>query len=331
MVKEFILASRPSGVPDPKTFQMNEKELPSLRDGEVRVQGLYYSVDPYMRGRMNEGRSYVPPYELGRPIEGGVVAKVVSSKSDILKVGDLVTGIMPWATETNIAARSLQKIDSRHAEHASLYLGLLGMPGLTAYFGLLEIGKPKAGETVVVSGAAGAVGTAVGQIAKIKDCHVVGIAGSEEKTNLLKKEFRFDQAVNYKTNLEEGLAIACPRGVDVYFDNVGGEVSDATLQLMNDHGRISVCGQIALYNAKSAPMGPRPQPLLLTRKLLMQGFIVYDFQAKYAEGTAALTKWYEQGLLKPMETVVDGFDQLPTALIGLFKGENTGKMIVRIQ
>ena len=323
---EIILASRPKGLPDLSTFKFRKSEIPQLQDGDVKVRGLYYSVDPYMRGRMNDAKSYTPPFKLDEAIAGGVIAQVTDSKAKGFDVGDVVLGHLPWAQESVANESGLQKISKKDA---SLYLGLLGMPGMTAYFGL-GLAKPKASETVVISGAAGAVGIGVGQIANIRQCRVVGIAGTDEKCKLLKDQFGFAEVINYKTskNLHEALKVACPNGINIYFDNVGGEISDAVLQLMNDHGRITICGQIALYNADKPQMGPRIEPLLLTRKLTMQGFIVSDFKAHFQEAQTALERWHSQGLIKAHETMIEGFDQLPKALLGLFSGDNTGKMIV---
>ncbi|WP_132054633.1 NADP-dependent oxidoreductase [Pseudocnuella soli] len=327
--EQIVLASRPKGLPVGTDFRMTQVELPEIKAGELLLKGLYYSVDPYMRGRMNDAKSYAPPFEIDKPIYGGVVAKVMESKSDQYKAGDLVVGNFPWQKDFIATEKEARKIDATLAP-PSYYLGVLGMTGLTAYFGLMHIGKPKAGETVVVSGAAGAVGIVVGQIAKIQGCRVVGIAGSDEKTKLLTTEFGFDAAINYKTasDMNKAIAAACPNGVDVYFDNVGGEISDAVIKTINFHARIPLCGQISLYNATEAPMGPRIQPILLTRSVLMQGFIVGNFQEQFPEGMQHLAQWIREGKLKSTETLEHGFENLPNALLGLFKGENTGKMIV---
>jgi len=328
-VKQIVLASRPKGMPTTENFRFEEVELPALQPGEVLLKGLYYSVDPYMRGRMNDAKSYTPPFQTDQPIQGGIVAEVVESKTENFKPGDKVSGNLPWRQQFTAPEKGLNKIDISLAP-ASNFLGILGMTGLTAYFGLMHIGKPKAGETVVVSGAAGAVGTVVGQLAKIHGCHVVGIAGSDEKVKLLKQEFGFDEALNYKTtpDLKKAIAEACPNGVDIYFDNVGGEISDAVISNINFHARIPLCGQISLYNNTEVAMGPRIQPMLLTRSALMQGFIVSNFQSLFPEGISYLAQQVKAGKLKSTETIVHGFDQLPVALLALFKGENTGKMIV---
>jgi len=328
--KQIVLAARPDGNPILNDFRFENIELDALQQGEVLLQGMYYSVDPYMRGRMNEGKSYVPQFELNKAIEGGVLGTVLESKSDLFKTGDVVLGALPWSEKMIASEKNLQKIEST-VESLTYYLGILGMTGLTAYFGLLRIGKPKAGETVVVSGAAGAVGIVVGQIAKIHGARVIGIAGSDEKVTILKEEFGYDDVINYKTTNDINTAIAnlCPNGVDVYFDNVGGTISDAVIQNLNFHARIALCGQISLYNSTEIPLGPRIQPILLTRSALMQGFIINNFQKDFPEGIAHLSKWVNEGKLKFKETIVEGFDQLPTAFLGLFKGENQGKMIVK--
>lgn len=326
---QIVLASRPKGLPTLENFKVEDVELPVIRDDEVLLEGIYYSVDPYMRGRMNDAKSYVPPFETGKPLSGGVVAKVIESKSGNFKSGDIITGNLPWRKKMIAAEKDIRKIDTAIAP-ASYYLGILGMTGLTAYFGLMHIGKPKAGETVVVSGAAGAVGMAVGQIATIQGCYVVGMAGSDEKIKLLKEEFGFDDAINYKTtpDMKKAISAACPKGVDIYFDNVGGEISDAVISNINFHARIPLCGQISLYNSTETPMGPRLQPMLLTRSVLMQGFIIGNFQSEFPEGIKQLATWVKEGKLKSTETIEHGFEKLPQALLGLFKGDNTGKMIV---
>jgi len=327
--QQIVLASRPTGLPTQDNFRMEDVDLPELNDGEILLKGMYYSVDPYMRGRMNDAKSYVPPFQIDQPIQGGVVGKVAESKSGKYQTGDVVVGMLPWQKDFIATEKEARKIDTSMAP-ASYYLGVLGITGLTAYFGLMDIGKPKAGETVVVSGAAGAVGIAVGQIAKIQGCHVVGIAGSDEKTKLLTTEFGFDDAINYKAtpDMNKAIAAACPKGVDVYFDNVGGDISDAVIKNINFHARIPLCGQISLYNSTETPMGPRLQPMLLTRSVLMQGFIITNYQARFPEGIQKLAQWIKEDKLKFTETIEHGFENLPKALLGLFNGNNTGKMIV---
>jgi len=331
MTKQIILKSRPTGKPTMDNFKTRLIEVPEVADGGVRLTAHLFSVDPYMRGRMSDAKSYVEPYQVGEAIVGGLIAKVVESKAKELKVGDYVMGSLPWQEEMVVPAKGLQLLDEKTAP-LSYYLSVLGMPGLTAYFGLLDIGKPQKGETVVVSGAAGAVGIVVGQIAKIQGCRVVGITGNNVKKDYLLKELHFDAVINYKTtkNLEEAIAMACPSGVDVYFDNVGGEISDAVNTQISKGARIIVCGQISLYNATSQSIGPRIQPTILKRSALMQGFIVSNYSARFPEGLRALSGWVSNGQLKYKITSYKGFDSLPEALIALFEGKNLGKLIVEV-
>ncbi len=331
MNKQIIFKSRPQGLPQTTDFEIKEMNAPELKDGEVKVKARYISVDPYMRGRMSSAKSYTAGFELNTPMAGGVVGEVIESSYDDLKQGDFVLGNMQWQEIQAVSGNELTKVDKNLAP-LGYYLGILGMPGLTAYFGLNEIGEPKEGETVVVSGAAGAVGLVVCQIARIKGCRVVGIAGSEEKISYLKDEIGVDEAINYKDtgNMDKALETACPDGVDVYFDNVGGEISDAVLSLINKKARIIICGQIALYNSTSQPTGPRIQPLLLKSSARMQGFIVRDYASRFPEGMQQLAAWLKDGKLNYRQTVVKGFEKLPETFIGLFEGKNTGKMMVEV-
>lgn len=328
--KEIRLASRPTGMPTLDNFQTVDTEVPQLHDGEVLVRSLYISVDPYLRGRMREGRSYVAPFELGQVITSGVIGEVVDSKAPEFAPGDLVTSMLHWRLYNVAKAGELRKIDPRVAP-VTTALGVLGMPGLTAYFGLLDIGQPKEGETVVVSGAAGAVGMTVCQIAKIKGCRVVGIAGSDDKNKYLTAEMGVDAAVNYKDpNWKEALKEACPKRVDVYFDNVGGEISDAVMSLISRAARISLCGAISLYNLDKMDVGPRLQPALIVNSAMMKGFIITDYTPRFVEGVMNLAQWLGSGKLKYAETIVEGFENTPQAFIGLFSGDNLGKQIVKI-
>ncbi|WP_068777026.1 NADP-dependent oxidoreductase [Paenibacillus sp. FJAT-26967] len=329
--RQIRLISRPEGMPGKHNFEFTESEVPGLEEGQALVRALYLSVDPYMRGRMNDQKSYVPPYKVGEIITGGVVGQIAESKTSEFKKGEYVVGNLGWQEYSVVKAGQVTKVDPSLAP-VTTALGILGMPGLTAYFGLLDIGQPKEGETVVVSGAAGAVGTAVGQIAKLKGARVVGIAGSEEKADYLKKELGFDVVVNYRSegDIHAAMKEACPDGVDVYFDNVGGEISDAVLSLINKGARIPLCGQIALYNLEKPDNGPRIQGRLLTNSALMKGFIVGDYSARYPEGMKDLASWLKAGKLKYRETIVEGFDQTIEAFLGLFKGENIGKQLVNV-
>jgi len=330
--QEIRFASRPVGMATRENFQFVESEIPQPKDAEVLVRTLYISVDPYLRGRMREGRSYVPAFGVGQVIESAAVSQVVKSRSPKFQPGDIVTGIFGWRLYNIAKADDLMKVsvDSPSSIPVSIALGVLGMPGLTAYFGLLDIGQPKEGETVVVSGAAGAVGMTVCQIAKIKGCRTVGIAGSDEKNQYLRDKLSVDAVVNYKAgDIYQALNDAAPGGIDVYFDNVGGEVSDAVLPLLNHGARIIICGQISLYNLDKLDVGLRPQPYLLVNSARMQGFIITDYAARFAEGVTQLTKWVASGKLKYAETIVEGFENTPQAFIGLFTGENLGKQIVK--
>ncbi|UOG76466.1 NADP-dependent oxidoreductase [Hymenobacter tibetensis] len=326
----ILFASRPQGAPTAEQFRFETREVAAPAEGQVLLKTRYVSVDPYMRGRMSAAKSYIAPFEVGQPIAGAVVAEVVESHSESLPVGSMVVGNLPWQEYTVAAANTVNRIPTDKAP-ASYFLGLLGMPGLTAYFGLLEICQPKAGETVVVSGAAGAVGMVVGQLAKIHGARVIGTAGSDEKVAYL-KELGFDEAINYKTtpDIAQALAAAAPNGIDCYFDNVGGAITDAVYDQLNTHARIALCGQISTYNATEAPVGPRPEGKLLKTSTKLQGFIVSDYSERWPEGVKQLTEWYSQGKLKFEETITEGFNQIPAAFLGLFKGENTGKAVVKV-
>lgn len=329
--RQILLVSRPAGTPAAENFNFVSSPIAELTDGQILVKTLYISVDPYMRGRMSDRKSYVAPYALHEVISGGVVGKVLESNSDKFIVGDIVLGQYGWQTHYVANEKEIHKIHLNGAP-ASTALGVLGLTGLTAYFGLLDIGQPKEGETVVVSGAAGAVGSVVGQIAKLKGARVVGIAGSDEKVRYLTDELGFDSAVNYRNKeLTKALRSACPNGVDVYFDNVGGAVSDAVLRLLNHGARIPICGQIAQYNLTEPDTGPRAQTFLLINSALMKGFIVSDYAARFSEGITQLGMWIAEGKLKYRESIVHGFDNTVDAFVGLFSGENIGKQLVQIE
>ncbi|WP_102028599.1 NADP-dependent oxidoreductase [Salirhabdus sp. Marseille-P4669] len=331
--EQIILKSYPQGMPTDENFEFRTVSVPDLQDEQVLVRTIYLSVDPYMRGRMSTAKSYVPPYQLNEVLKGYIVGEVVESKSDRLLVGDKVTGELGWQRYNAIDAKYVRKVDSTFAPLSS-YLSVLGLTGLTAYFGLLDIGQPKEGETVVVSGAAGAVGMVVGQIAKIKGARVVGIAGSSSKIKYLEEELGFDATVNYKEvdNVRRALKEACPSGIDVYFDNVGGPISDAAISLLNDYARIPVCGAISAYNITSLKddFGPRVQPTLIKTRALMKGFIVSDYASKFKQAASDLGKWLAEGKIKYQETVVEGFENVPNAFLGLFKGQNIGKQLVKV-
>lgn len=331
--RKILLASRPAGAPTLDNFEIADAEMPQPQAGEVLIRTLYLSVDPYMRGRMSDRKSYIPPFALNEVIAGGGVGEVVESRADAFQTGDIVAGQLDWQlySVARGANGSLRKVDPTLAP-VTTALGVLGMPGLTAYFGLLDIGQPVAGETVVVSGAAGAVGTLVCQIAKIRKCRVVAIAGSDEKNRYLTGELGVDAAINYKTSTDliSALKEACPGGVDVYFDNVGGEISDNLMPLINHGARIVICGQISLYNLEGQDVGPRAQPYLLVHSALMRGFIITDYAARSAEGIQQLGQWLAAGKLKYAENIVEGFENTPQAFLGLFSGDNLGKQLVKV-
>jgi NADPH-dependent curcumin reductase CurA len=329
--RQILLVKRPIGIPDESCFKLVTSVIPEPTNGQVLLRTRFLSVDPYMRGRMNDRKSYVAPFQLNEVLNGGIVGEVVESKSNNFVKGDLVVGSLGWQDYSIAGEKEVRKINPEIAP-VSTALGVLGMPGLTAYFGLLDIGKPKQGETVVVSGAAGAVGTIVGQIAKIYGCRVVGIAGSDKKTKYLIDELGFDTAINYRTapHLRKALKEACPDGVDIYFDNVGGDISDAVISLINNNARIPLCGQISLYNETQIPTGPRIQPRLLTYSALMKGFIVHNYADRFDEGIRQLADWLKEKKLKYAENVVEGLENASKAFIGLFAGENLGKQLVKV-
>jgi NADPH-dependent curcumin reductase CurA len=307
-----------------------ESPVPSPGDGQVLLKIRYLSVDPYMRGRMSDRPSYVPPVALGEVMCGGTVAEVVESKNPRFQPGDIVESYSGWQEYALDDGQHLRKLDPSLAP-VTTALGILGMPGLTAYFGLTEIGRPKSGETVVVSGAAGAVGSAAGQIARILGCHAVGIAGSDENVRALTGRYGFDSALNYKstTNYSAAIRDLCPRGVDVYFDNVGGAITDGVMANINPRARIAVCGQISLYNADEPDVGPRWFPQLIIKMARAEGFLVFQFFDRYMEGVNRMAQWLNEGQLQYDENITEGLENAPRAFIGLFHGENTGKQLVK--
>jgi NADPH-dependent curcumin reductase CurA len=329
--RQIVLASRPSGWPTEDNFAVRQADRPELADGQVRVRNLFMSVDPYMRGRMNDAKSYVPPFQLGEPLEGGAIGSVIESRSPDLAEGDLILHMLGWRDEAVLPARHAQKVSAVAGLSPSAYLGVLGMTALTAYVGLLDIAAMKPGDVVFVSGAAGAVGSMAGQFAKLKGAsQVIGSAGSDEKVRWL-KEIGFDAAFNYKSApLFEQLREAAPDGIDVYFDNVGGDHLEASLAVLNTHGRVAMCGAIAHYNATEMPAGPHNLALVIGKRLTLRGFIVSDHRDRMPDMIADVSRWLSEGKLFHTETVVEGLDQAPSAFIGLLRGHNTGKMIVRL-
>ena len=330
--KQILLAARPVGFPKPSDFKLVESLVPTPGPDEFLVRSLYLSVDPYMRPRINPGgRSYARSVEIGEVMVGGVVGEVKESNHAQFALGEIVEGLLGWQQYAVTDGTGVRKVDPNLAP-ISTALGVLGMPGLSAYFGLLEIGKPQPGETVVVSGAAGAVGSIAGQIAKIQGCRVVGIAGSDEKVRHVVEDLGFDAAFNYKTtpNYYRKLFTLCPNGVDVYFDNVGGEITDAVIRLINVRARLVICGQISQYNLEKPEMGPRWLWALIVKQARAEGFLVFQFADRYDEALRQMAQWLREGKLKYRETTVEGIENAPRAFIGMLKGENIGKQLVKV-
>ncbi|MDX3224648.1 NADP-dependent oxidoreductase [Streptomyces sp. ME19-01-6] len=329
--REWHLVARPEGWPKPEDFALREAPVTEPGPGQVLVRNLYMSVDPYMRGRMNDVKSYLPPFKLDHPMNGGAVGQVIASNAEGIAVGDHVLHFAGWREYATVDAEHAVKVDPAAAP-LSAYLGVLGMTGLTAYAGLIEVASFKEGDAVFVSGAAGAVGSEVGQIAKLKGAsRVIGSAGSDEKVRLLTEEYGFDAAFNYKKGpVAEQLKEAAPDGIDVYFDNVGGEHLEAAIGRLNVHGRITVCGMIAQYNATEPPAAPRNLALVIGKRLRMQGMLVQDHQHLQQQFVEEVGGWLREGKLHYRETVVKGIDNGVDAFLGMLRGANIGKMIVAL-
>jgi NADPH-dependent curcumin reductase CurA len=329
--RQFVLASRPVGLPKESDFKMIETPVPDLKDGEILVRAVFLSVDPYMRGRISGMESYAAGVGIGQMMVGGGVAEVVESKNSEFAVGDFVDIYMGWQEYAISNGKGLRKVDPSVAP-VSTAEGVLGMTGLTAYFGLLDVCDPKPGETVVVSGAAGAVGSVVGQIAKIKGCRTVGIAGGDDKVDWILRECGYDAAFNYKTTQDYSgkLKELCPKGIDVYFDNVGGPITDAIFGQINLGARISICGQISQYNNTKPELGPRFLGALIIARAKVQGFLITDFAARFGPALAEMSQWVKSGQIRYREDIVDGFESLPKAFIGLLQGDNIGKRLVKL-
>ena len=327
---QFRLAARPVGMPKRSDWNFVEEPVRQPGDNEVLVKTLYLSLDPAMRGWMNEGRSYIPPVEIGAVMRAGGVGQVLASRHPAFKEGDEVYGTLGAQEYATLDGKSLTRVDSKLAPLPT-YLGTLGMPGMTAYFGLLDIGKPQAGQTVVVSGAAGAVGTVVGQIAKIKGCRVVGIAGGQEKCSYLVDQLGFDGAIDYKSqDVKKSLRQQCPKGIDVYFDNVGGDILDAALTQLARNARIVICGAISQYNSTTGVIGPANYLSLLVNRASMTGMVVFDYADRYPVAMREMAGWLAEGKLKTREDVATGFENFPETLLKLFKGENLGKLVLKV-
>jgi NADPH-dependent curcumin reductase CurA len=327
--RQILLRSRPEGSPSLDNFELVERPIPQPGEGEVLMRTLYLSLDPYMRGRMSAAKSYAKPAVVGEPMVGGTVGEIVASRNPKFSVGDIVLGFGGWQEYALSSGTALRKLDPA-AVPISTALGVLGMPGMTAYVGLTEIGQPKPGETVVVAAASGAVGSVVGQIAKIKGCRAVGIAGGADKCRFVASELGFDACVDHRaSDFARALEAACPNGIDVYFENVGGTVQQTVWPLLNDFARIPVCGLIAQYNSPTSMPGP-DMFSVLRKRLLLRGFIVSDFAAKQADFLRDAGEWVRSGRLKYREDVADGLEQAPAAFLGLLQGKNFGKMLVRV-
>jgi len=332
--RRIVLASRPTGEPVQENFRLEIEELGSPQEGQVLLKTLYLSVDPYMRGRMSDGPSYIPPFELNQPLAGANVSQVLESRVTGFTPGDIVAGFGGWQEYSLIPATGLRKLDPAAAP-VSTALGILGMPGMTAWAGLLNIGQPKPGETVVVAAAAGAVGSAVGQIARLKGCRAIGIAGGPAKCASVVKDLGFDACLDHRSpTLAEDLKAACPSGIDVYFENVGGAVFEAVLPLINNFGRVPMCGLIAQYNMTEAPPGPDRTPAvmraILTKRLTFRGFIVSDFNSQLPEFHREMSAWVREGKIRYHEEIAEGIENAPAAFMSMLKGGNTGKMLVRM-
>jgi NADPH-dependent curcumin reductase CurA len=328
MARAWHLKSRPSGTPTPENFELKEFELPPLGDGHVHIRNLWLSVDPYMRGRMNDVKSYVPPFQLGEPMDGGAIGEVIESKAEGLKAGDLVQHMAGWRDEAVVPARTAQKLPDIGAPPEQ-FLGVLGVTGITAYFGLLDAAKAREGDIVFVSAAAGAVGSVVVQVAKAKGMTVIGSAGGASKCEFV-RSLGADQVIDYKAgSILKSLAAAAPDGIDVYFDNVGGDHLDAAFAVARNNARFSICGMIEAYNQRE-PMAFRYIQRIIAARITLKGFIVFDYFPRMAEFYAEMAPWVADGTVKARETVVEGLDHTVDAFLGLFRGENTGKMLVKL-
>jgi len=330
MNKQLILTKRPVGLPDKDTWTLREEAIPTIKEGEVLIRQDYISLDPAMRGWMNEGKSYIPPVGIGEVMRSGSVGEVIESQHPDYQVGDYMTG---WGGVQQYIATNGEnwyKVDPSIAP-LTTFMGTLGMPGMTAYFGILEVGKIKEGDIVLVSGAAGAVGSVVGQIAKIKGCHVVGIAGGPEKCKYIVEELGFDAAIDYKNeDLKSAVRKACPKGIDVYFDNVGGEMLDVALACLRMHARIAICGAISQYNNMQAVKGPSNYLSLLVNRATMEGFVVMDYSKKYMEAAMQMGSWMMEGKLKTKEDIFEGIENFHDTFLRLFNGEKLGKLILKV-
>lgn len=333
--RRIVLRSRPTGAPVADNFELQQQPIPEPSSGQVLLKTLYLSLDPYMRSRMNDAKSYAPPVGIGEVMVGGTVCRVEASQNPDFRIGDTVLAFTGWQDYAVSDGKGLMKLD--RMPNTTLALGVLGMPGFTAYMGLIDIGQPRAGETVVVAAASGAVGSAVGQIAKLKGCHVVGIAGGPDKCRYCLDELGFDVCIDrHSGRLRDELSAACPKGIDVYFENVGGAVFEAVMPLLNTKARIPLCGLIANYNDTALPAGPNRLPqlasLMLTRRIKMQGYIITeDYRHRFGEFFKEMSTWVSEGKIKFREDIVNGLENAPSAFIGLLTGKNFGKLIIKVE
>ena len=326
--KRVLLAKRPKGLPDESTWHLEELPVPDIKDGEALIEVEYISLDPAMRGWIRDAKSYLPPVPIGDPMRAAIVGKVIKSKNPEMKLGDYYTGFHSAQLYLVTNGNGLFKIEPNVAP-LTTYLSVLGMPGITAYFGLLRIGKPKAGETVLVSGAAGAVGSIVGQIAKIKGCHVVGIAGGTKKCDYIVNELGFDGAIDYKNeDIQERLDALCPKGIDVYYDNVGGNILNIALTRLKRNARIVICGAISQYNKK--PKGPDNYYMILAARARMEGFVVIDYFDESATARRDMGQWMMEGKLRSNEYIVEGIENFHEAFLRLFSGKKLGKLVLKV-
>ncbi|MFM9970635.1 MAG: NADP-dependent oxidoreductase [Burkholderiales bacterium] len=329
--RQVLLKARPSGIPQAEHFEIVQRDVPAPAEGQILIRNIYLTAEPAMRGWVNTLANYAEPVALGAVMRGPAVGQVEESRHADYRVGDYVTGGFGWQAYALVEAKAIQRKIPGNDLPLSAYLGVLGLNGLTAYFALLEVGQPKSAETVVVSTAAGSVGSCVGQIAKIKGCRTVGIAGGPEKTRRCREEFGYDAAIDYKAGaLEDALAAACPEGIDVYFDNTAGAISDAVMQRLRVGARIVNCGTASIGNWEPWPMGPRVERHLLVKRARMQGFLVGDHAARFPEAFAALSQWVRSGVLRYREDRLEGIEHMPDAIAGLYRGENLGKRIIQI-
>ena len=328
--RQWILKTRPDGMPKESDLDLIESPIPEPKHGEILVKNLWMSIDPYMRGRLRDGPSYAPPVAIGGVLQGESVGRVMESRLDGFKVGDIVRGHIGWQEYGILGITGAHVVDTSLGP-ISTSIGVLGMPGLTAYFGLLEVNRPQAGDTIVVSAASGAVGAIVGQLAKIMGCRAVGIAGSDEKVSYIVDELGFDAGINYKTqDVSAAIAESCPNGVDGYFDNVGGEITEAVMPHFNLYARMAICGRISEYNDDVPSMGPRVLRYVHAAQATVEGFLVFRWADRYEEGRSRLAQWVRDGQIKYKEDVVEGFENSAKAFIGQLGGANFGKLLIKV-